>query len=201
VNKDQIEAWHFLPSDKKLGYGDGRLVVAGQTYKYDGDPVLCRKGMHASILAIDALLYAPGPIISRVILSGKIVTGEDKLVATERHVIWIGDATDTLCNFARWCALQVIDLWDAPAIVKRYLETGDKSIQDAAGDAALSAAGEAAQAAARDAALSAAREAALSAARAAALSVARDAAWDAAWATMIDKFNNELTNRLMKLKP
>ena len=35
-------------------------------------------------------------------------------------------------EFARWCALQVIHLWDCPEIVRLYLETGDESIRAAA---------------------------------------------------------------------
>jgi len=38
------------------------------------------------------------------------------------------DAADLLHEFARWCALQVIDLWDAPKVVRDYLKTGDKSL-------------------------------------------------------------------------
>jgi len=38
------------------------------------------------------------------------------------------DVTELLFDFARWCALQVIDLWDAPAVVREYLETGEPDI-------------------------------------------------------------------------
>ena len=51
-------------------------------------------------------------------------------------------------RFACDCALDVIHLWDAPPIVKKYLETGDEKIRaaarDAAWDAAWAAAGDAA---------------------------------------------------------
>ena len=53
-----------------------------------------------------------------------------------------------LREFARWCALSVIDKWDAPEIVRRYLETGDESIRAAAIAAASAAASDAASAAA-----------------------------------------------------
>jgi hypothetical protein len=76
--------------------------------------------------------------------------------------------------FARRVALDVIHLWDAPPIVKEYLETGDESKRAAAWAAARDAAWDAA----RDAAWAAARDAA----RAAAWAAAWDTAWDAAWA-------------------
>ena len=44
-------------------------------------------------------------------------------------------------EFARWCALQVVHLWDCPAIVRQYLETGDESTRDAAWAAYGAAAG------------------------------------------------------------
>ena len=75
-------------------------------------------------------------------------------------------------RFACQCALDVIHLWDAPPIVKKYLETGDEKLRDAAWDAARAAAGDAAW----DAAWAAAGDAAWDAAWAA----ARDAAWAAA---------------------
>ena len=73
--------------------------------------------------------------------------------------------------FARQCALDVIHLWDAPQLVKKYLKTGDEKIRDAAWDAAW--------AATRDAAWDAAMDAAMAAAWAAARAAARAAAWDA----------------------
>jgi len=86
--------------------------------------------------------------------------------------------------FARWCALQVIHLWNCPDVVKQYLETGDEGLRDAARSAALDAAHTTAYTpahiAASDAARSAARSAAWDAAWYAAWSVG-GAAWDVAW--------------------
>jgi len=67
-----------------------------------------------------------------------------------------------LRSFARWCALSVIDKWNAPPIVREYLETGDESKRAAAWAAEAAAA---------------AGFAAWSAEMAAA--AAADAAWDA----------------------
>jgi hypothetical protein len=39
------------------------------------------------------------------------------------------DATELLREFSRWCALRVIDKWDAPTVVREYLETGDESLR------------------------------------------------------------------------
>lgn len=162
-----MRAWHWLPEDRRLRYGDGRMVRPGETYRHEGAVELCRSGMHASVGALDALSYAPGPIVCRVELRGEVVRGDDKVVASERHVLWTADATPALHRFARACALDVVHLWDAPPVVMRYLRTGDESLRAAA------------SAASSDATWAAARNAAWDAARAAAWAAA-SAAWDAA---------------------
>ena len=177
-----MKAWHFAKDDKRLGYGDGREIIVGETLKHDGGLVLCSSGLHASIRPIDALGYARGAYVCRVELGGEIIRSSDKAVASERTVIWAYNAAGVLRRFARLCALDVIDKWDAPEIVVRYLKTGDESIRDAAGDAAWDAAG----AAARDAAGDAARAAARAAAR------------DAAGAAARDKYNTMLEERVLE---
>ena len=142
-----MEAWHFIKEDRTMQYS-GEKVEAGKTYVFHGEPRLCEQGYHASLKAIDALYYSPGSVICRVRMGGEIVTGEDKIVATERHVIWMHDATEQLREFARWCALQVAHLWDMPVGVRQYLETGDETLRDAARAAARAAARDAAGAAA-----------------------------------------------------
>ena len=97
---------------------------------------MCREGLHASKRIMDALKYAPGATFCRVECGGEIIHDTDKLVCTERTILWRVDATEILREFARRCALDVIHLWDAPDIVVRYLNTGDESLRDAAPAAA-----------------------------------------------------------------
>ncbi len=172
-----MKGYHFIAKDRRLGYGDGRLAEVGVTHKVTCKPMLCYAGLHASERVIDALQYAPGPVVARVELGGDIVKGDDKAVATERTYLNIIDATDTLRHFARLCALDVIDLWKAPDVVRQYLETGDESMREAAQDAAWDAALDASL----DASWNAAADAARTAAQYAAWDAARTAAQDAAW--------------------
>jgi hypothetical protein len=151
-----MKAWYFSNSDCTLRYGDNRKIEAGVTHTVDCEPIMCRQGLHASVDILDALEYAPGPYIWRVNLSGEIIKGDDKCVATSREYLWGFDATEILRKHARMSALDVIHLWDAPGVVVRYLKTGDGSIRAAAWAAAWGAA----WAAARDAACDAARAAA-----------------------------------------
>ena len=147
-----MKAWYFSSEDRKLGHGDYRPITAGATHTVDCTPILCQSGLHASVRPIDALKYAPGPILWRVELGGKIVKGDDKLCATERTYLWGFDATAMLREFARKCALDVIHLGIAPEVVKTYLNTGDESLWATAWAAAWDAARATAWAAARPAA-------------------------------------------------
>ncbi len=138
---------------------------------------MCESGLHASERLIDALQYAPGPIICRVECGGEIERDTDKLICRERTILWrVEDGGTLLKEFARKCALDVAHLWDMPAIVRQYLETGDKTASAAARDAASAAARAAASATAWATASAAARDAAR----------AWDAARDAAWAKQND---------------
>jgi hypothetical protein len=185
----EIMGWWFAASDE-LPHGDGRKVVIGEALTVDGEIVPCMHGLHASVDPFDALQYAPGAILYRVRLSGTIVAHDkDKHAASERTAIAKRDSAQMLWAFARKVALSVIHLWDAPTIVREYLETGDESKRAAARAAARDAAWDAARAAAWDAA----RDAAWDASRAAAWDAARDAAWDAS-----RKLFNEMVTQLFE---
>ena len=179
-----MKAWHFVNADKRLGYGDNRIVKVGRTHKVSGPVELCSHGLHASVRVLDALGYAQSPILTRVELGGEIIKGKDKVVASERTVIWMADISETLHKFAcdeaeralkarkvedprSWNAIKVKRLW----------------LQGKATDAELDAAGDAAWVAAR----------------AAAWGAARDAAWVAAWGAARVAQNKRLTARISRL--
>lgn len=181
----KVLGWHFAAEDRRLGYGDGRLIVKGRTLRYTGkEPIaMCKRGLHASERIIDALRYAPSSVICRVELSGDVIKGDDKMVAVERKCLWWLDATDILWEMACWSAEQVLPIWE-----KRY--PGDKrphqaiaarrgwlavEVTDDELRAAYSAADSAAHPAAYSAACSAAYLAAESAADSAADSASREA--------------------------
>ena len=180
--------YHFTNGDKLR---NGRLTPPiGEWLTHDGPVVPCESGLHASEHPFDALTYACGEMLHRVELKRDLVPrGDpvDKYVGRRRKILATIDATELLNAFARWCALQVIDLWGAPNVVREYLETGDEPIRDAAWDAAWDAASAswASRAARAARAASAARDAwgATSASWAAryAASAARDAS--ASWAS------------------
>jgi len=194
----QVKGWWFGTIDRKLLNDDGRKIVIGETHKIDRKIIPCKCGLHLSKRIIDALNYAPGPVIYRVIGSGVIIphgNPVDKYACSERTYVAGGvDISNTLRLFARKCALDVIHLWNPPDIVIKYLKTGDESIRTAAWDAARDAA--------RDAAWVAAGVAAGAAAGAAARDAARDAAKAAAWAATgaaaREKFNRRLTSMVSR---
>jgi hypothetical protein len=150
-------AWHFVSNTLR----DGRPIPPdGEWLVHDGKCVICETGLHVSIRLTDALQYAPGSTICRVAVRDIAVRGDDKLVARKRMILWrLNSSDDVLRAFARKAALSVIHLWEAPDVVRQYLETGDETLRAAARDAAMAAAMAATWAAARAATWAAARAA------------------------------------------
>jgi len=200
-------AWHFLAEDKRLGYGDWRLVKVGKTLECEGEPALCSNGMHGSVRLIDALRYASSPVVCRVEIEGDIVEGDDKLCGRRRTVLWMLDATRILHEFACQCtedALALVEQPDARSVAgiaaKRKWLKGE--ITDEELDAAWVAAWDAAL---DTASWSAARDAA---AWAVAWAAVRNAAWAARSAAQAvagaardaarDKQNERLTAMVME---
>lgn len=209
---DQIGAWHFCGNKLR----DGSPVPAdGEWLKHTGAVVIRQSGLHASKRIIDALQYAPGSTVCRVSCRDVVLEHDDKFVCTERRIDWrVENADDILRAFAREAALSVIHLWNAPDVVRDYLETGNEELRDAACDVARATAMADVMAAPRDAARATSRAAARDAARAASRATdwvtSRDAARAAAraaskatdWATSRDAavtdFNAQLEKMIME---
>ncbi len=124
-----MRIWKFLPVDRRLLYGDGRLVEVGEKLTVDGEIVPSSRGIHASRDAMDALMYAPGPVAVRGNAAGTIVQGRNNLVCSEFTVLAIVDASEVLRRFARMCALDVAHLWSPAPDTVRFLRTGDPALR------------------------------------------------------------------------
>src|SRR5690606_16052491 len=156
---------------------DGRPVPPdGEWLVHDGPVVLRESGLHASRRPWDALQFAPGATLCLVDLDEIVEEERNKLVARRRRTVRRGALTADLRSFACACARDVLHLWDAPDVVRRYLESGDETLRAAAWAAAWADEGADAWCAAWEAAWAAARDAALADERA----YARTAAWCAA---------------------
>src|ERR1019366_8082434 len=98
-----IYAWPFVPSNLRLAHS-GEPVEVGRTYHVKGKIIPCEDGLHGSIRLIDALGYASSSILTRCRYDGTIVHEQDKLAASERTIIWLGDIKSILheaaCVFA-----------------------------------------------------------------------------------------------------
>ncbi len=87
-NNETILAWYFSDESRTLRHGDGREIALGVTHSIEGgDPKLYERGLHGSVRILDALKFAPGPVVYRVELSGKMDVGADKIAATRRRYI------------------------------------------------------------------------------------------------------------------
>lgn len=223
ITASSVEGWHFLRADGRMRDGRGP-VVAGKTYRLrkGQQPVLCKRGYHASRSALDALRYAPGALVCRVRLSGVIVEeeGDDKLVSSERTVL-AGpvDASRVLREFACDCAERALRIVEERAgrkpdprsvaaieVARRHIrgEATDAELRKARSSAASAAASSAAYAAYAiyvAFATSAAAFATSAAAYATYVAVATSAAFAAVAARRAERDwqNAELERRLMAL--
>lgn len=117
MNTQTQYAWHF--SNGYLSNGDNRQIVTGMSLACKPEEIrLCNDGdgygFHASKRIIDALGYAPGNVLSYCEMGGRIIEGDDQLVASQcRHVI-IADIERTLHEFALWCAEEALGVVDNP---------------------------------------------------------------------------------------
>jgi len=101
---ENVRYWHFSKMDARLDFGDGRLIVAGETLEVPLPIELCVKGLHASSKIIDALRYAQGLLLWEVKLSGDIKIGYDKLVAQKRLAVKSYNLLPHIGKFAKFCA-------------------------------------------------------------------------------------------------
>jgi hypothetical protein len=212
---EKINAFWFASSDR-LPHGDSREIAIGKRHSLRGEIIICEHALHASRDPFDALSYSSGPYLYKVRCWGDVVEQIDKLGARNREYVAMMDATNMLLQFAREQALSVVHLWDAPEIVKAYLETGNEDIKEAAMGAAVGATREtpteastaastaAAWAASRATSVTAAWEACWAASKATAWAASRAMVWETAWETAREtarnKFN-ELTAALFTKTP
>lgn len=182
-------AYHFCGATLR----DGRPIPAdGEWLVHEGQVTICETGLHASSHPFDALQFAPGATLCIVECEDIVTEHVDKLVCRRRKIVKRIDATELLWKASREYAKSVLHLWDAPQVVKDFLDTGDESLMAAARAAARAAASAdawaAAMAAARDAGWDAGWDAAWDAARDSAWAAARAAGWAAARAAQRDLF-------------
>ena len=173
MSEQELIGWHFASADLRLGHGDEREIRVGETLTVEPPIELCERGLHASVRPLDALNYASGPIACRVRLSGLLIAGEDKAVATERTVLGMVDGERVFSAFIRYTLA-----YRQPYLVKLFERAGriDHARLIEQLDMASAPYGDIkdTMAAARDAAWDDARDDARDAARA--------ASWDTAWA-------------------
>lgn len=133
--------WHWVDGDPNgnlvLRYSSKRFKV-GDKLVHDelreGYIGLCDRGFHASEKFVDAVGYAPSNVVTRVLSTGKIITGSDKYVSTERQAIWAIDVGDILRDrrhgFAVLAAREDAEGWDTcPDSVRRYVDSNGADVK------------------------------------------------------------------------
>jgi len=116
-------AYWFSKKDGKTDHLS-KLAAIGETHTFMGELIPCRQGLYASPTPWDALQYACGPLLWKVEIPDDSVshgTPINKYVAHCRRYLRCVDLAQTCRQFAAMQALSVIDKWNAPAIVRKYL--------------------------------------------------------------------------------
>src|SRR5690606_34811669 len=121
--------YHFVSANKRLRKGSEHEdieVVPGLKLVFDGEPILGELGFHASERPLDALYHAPSDAewLCVVRLSGTIIHGAGKSVATERTVVWMLNVRKLLVEFALWNTEQAFE-----AIRKVGFEPDERSVK------------------------------------------------------------------------
>lgn len=113
VDTPEQQYWHFLQDDGRTAWNHLR-PIPGRTMRIKREPILCKRGYHACLRAIDALRYAPGNLVQRCTLGGTVLheTGFfAKSVGQARTCFWIADASRALHEFAHNLTLITLEKW------------------------------------------------------------------------------------------
>jgi hypothetical protein len=91
-----VLAWHFLDRNRKLRFGDGRVVDVGTVVdvlleERGMEIALCDYGLHGSRRMRDAYSYFRGSYLTRTLHYGHIEEGGDKLASQYRECIGMID--------------------------------------------------------------------------------------------------------------
>jgi len=132
-NFKETSGWWFCGDSLRNGE---KIPPDGEWLVSDGDIKICQSGLHASLYPIDALVYAPGSTICRVACRNIVEEQKDKFVCKERKIEWRIDGENLLLAFVCQFALDMSNMWEMPNVVRKYLETGDESIREKAGNVA-----------------------------------------------------------------
>jgi hypothetical protein len=121
--------YHFTASKLRDGHP---LPPIGEWLEYTGKVTLYRvgEGLWASTHPYDALYYGTGTLLHTVEVEDVECEETFRVAARRRKIIATVDAENLLRVFARWCALRVINNWQAPEIVRTYLEIGDPALRN-----------------------------------------------------------------------
>ena len=126
--------YYFASKDRRLRYGDNRLIEEGVTHTVEPSLDRCDHALHAYRRAIDALRYAHGPVICTVELGGEILHGDTRSIATKRTYLEVIDGESLISKFCRRCDLDTLELWErlfgGPGSIRSHLGTGNWGMRE-----------------------------------------------------------------------
>lgn len=137
-----MKAFYFSKANKRTIENDSPITVGG-THTVTDEPKAFGKGLHGNIDVLEALLYAPSPILYLVRITGNTKSKGKHRSGKSRKYLEEFDVSDILHAHARQEATNNInDLSDYATTsqlntINRFLSTGIKSRALAAHNAAI----------------------------------------------------------------
>ena len=102
---------------------------------FDYGLVICLHGLHGSQYILDALHYAPSPILWQVELHEPVLSVTDKSVSKTRTYLGGGvDITPVLRQYMCTILLDTGKVWEIPDSVQTYIQTQDDTLRQTAND-------------------------------------------------------------------
>jgi len=83
-------AYHYIKPDGDAFIMRNGVRTAIGSVAHENSLKMCRMGLHASLSKTDAKKYAPeGSVCTRVLVWGRVIVAQDKLVATYRQLVGV----------------------------------------------------------------------------------------------------------------
>jgi len=83
-------AYHYIKPDGDAFIMRNGVRTAIGSVAHENSISMCHVGLHASLSETDAKKYAPeGSVCTRVLVWGRVIVAEDKLVATYRQLVGV----------------------------------------------------------------------------------------------------------------
>lgn len=128
AKEQPIIGFHFIKRKGKLDYDNKKAAEVGGTERFNGTPILCQKGLHASRKLKDAYGYMKGLRVRVVKSWGTIHERHDKYATQYRKILSSRDLAPDMLEIFKTCN-QGDPVWDNMTL-KEFRKTGNWTLNN-----------------------------------------------------------------------